>query len=153
MLCHVGTVEPKVLNLDVTDFISITENFIMQGKYNKKMAHVAQSLRKRMTKEERHLWYDFLRSYFVKFYRQRAISNYIVDFYCPAAKLVVELDGSQHFEDKNIREDTRRTEELKKFGLFVLRIPNNEVNNNFVGVCEYIDLVVKARIDSLGRIP
>ena len=91
----------------------------MQGKYNKKMAHVAQSLRKQMTKEERHLWYDFLRSYFVKFYRQRVISNYIVDFYCPTAKLVVELDGSQHFEDKNIREDTRRTEELKKFGLLV----------------------------------
>ena len=124
----------------------------MQGKYNKKMAHVAQSLRKRMTKEERHLWYDFLRLYFVKFYRQRVISNYIVDFYCPTAKLVVELDGSQHFEDINIREDIRRTEELKKFGLFVLRISNNEVNNNFVGVCEYIDLVVKARIDSLGRI-
>ena len=126
----------------------------MQTKkmHNKQLVPFAKKLRKNMTGEERHLWYDFLRSYFVKFYRQRAISNYIVDFYCPTAKLVVELDGSQHFEDKNIREDTRRTEELKKFGLFVLRIPNNEVNNNFVGVCEYIDLVVKARIDSLGRI-
>ena len=127
----------------------------MQTKkmHNKQLVPFAKKLRKNMTGEERHLWYDFLKNYQINFIRQKVISNYIVDFYCPTAKLVVELDGSQHFEDKNIREDNRRTEELKKFGLFVLRIPNNEVNNNFVGVCEYIDLVVKARIDSLGRIP
>lgn len=125
---------------------------VYKFKYNKNLTPLAIGLRKNLTKEERRLWFCYLQNYKIKFYKQRPVGNYIVDFYCPTAKLVVELDGSQHFEDKNIREDTRRTEELKKFGLFVLRIPNNEVDNNFVGVCEYIDLVVKARIDSLGRI-
>ena len=96
-----------------------------------------------MTKEERHLWYDFLKEYPVKFLRQKVLGNYIVDFYCAKAKLVVELDGSQHFVDENLQKDAQRTEFLENYGLTVIRIPNNEVNNNFRGVCEYIDLLVK----------
>lgn len=100
-----------------------------------------------MTKEERHLWYDFLKEYPVKFLRQKVLGNYIVDFYCAKAKLVVELDGSQHFEDENLQKDAQRTEFLENYGLTVIRIPNNEVNNNFRGVCEYIDLLVKQTLE------
>ncbi len=96
-----------------------------------------------MTKEERHLWYDFLRGYSVKFLRQKPIGKYIADFYCAKAKLVVELDGSQHFEKIHIEKDTVRTTFLEQYGIKVVRIPNNDVNNNFSGVCEYIDFLVK----------
>ena len=99
----------------------------------------ARNLRKAMTKEERHLWYDFLRDYPCHIYRQRVIGNYIVDFYCADAKLVIELDGSQHYEDEGREYDEARTAFLETYGLQVLRIPNNEVNGNFEGVCEYIN--------------
>ena len=115
----------------------------MQYKHNKKLVPNARQLRKEMTKEERHLWYDFLCDYPIYFKRQKVIGNYIVDFYCAKAKLILELDGSQHFEDENIEKDKQRTEFLESYGLKVVRIPNNEVNNNFRGVCEYIDLLVK----------
>ena len=98
-----------------------------------------------MTKEERHLWYDFLRSYPVRFLRQKVIDNYIVDFYCHDARLVVELDGSQHFDPKQQAYDLRRTRDIEARGLLLIRIPNNEVNQNFRGVCEYIDLIVMQR--------
>ena len=119
----------------------------MQYKHNKKLVSNAKKLRKEMTKEERHLWYDFLKEYPVKFLRQKVLGNYIVDFYCAKAKLVVELDGSQHFEDENIQKDAQRTVFLENYGLTVIRIPNNEVNNNFRGVCEYIDLLVKQTLE------
>ena len=96
-----------------------------------------------MTKEERHLWYDFLRSYPVRFLRQKVIDDYIVDFYCHQARLIVELDGSQHYEEKGLLKDKIRTEKIESRNLTVIRIPNNEVNNNFRGVCECIDWVVK----------
>ncbi len=99
-----------------------------------------------MTKEERHLWYDFLKDYPVRFLRQKVIDNYIVDFYCHKAKLVVELDGSQHFEDDALRKDAARTMHLESRDLTVIRIPNNGVNENFRGVCEYIDKIVRERI-------
>jgi len=98
-----------------------------------------------MTNEERHLWYEFLRNYPVRFTRQKVLGKYIVDFYCAKAKLVIEIDGSQHYEEKKIKQDTDRTEFLKGYGLTVIRIPNNEVNNNFYGVCEYIDTVVRKK--------
>ena len=101
-----------------------------------------------MTKEERHLWYDFLRSYPVRFLRQKVIDDYIVDFYCHQARLIVELDGSQHYEEKGLLKDKIRTEKIESRNLTVIRIPNNEVNNNFTGVCEYIDWRVK---ESLHR--
>ena len=95
-----------------------------------------------MTKEEKHLWYDFLRSYPVRFLRQKVIDGYIVDFYCHAARLIIELDGSQHFEEKGLRNDKIRTEKLENRNLTVIRIPNNLINTDFSSVCEYIDTVV-----------
>ena len=115
----------------------------MQSKHNKQLVPLARQLRKEMTKEERHLWYDFLRNYPVRFFRQKVLGKYIVDFYCAEARLVVELDGSQHYEPENIAKDQERTAFLKGYGLQIIRIPNNEVSGNFRGVCEYIDMAVK----------
>ena len=100
-----------------------------------------------MTKEEKHLWYDFLKDYPERFLRQKIIGKFIVDFYCASAQLVIELDGSQHFEDKAIEYDNERTDYLKEYGLKVVRIPNNMVNENFEGVCLYIDDIVKERVN------
>lgn len=115
----------------------------MERRYNKDIIPKAKKLRKNMTKEERHLWYDFLRDYPVKFYRQKVMGKYIVDFYCAKASLVIELDGSQHFEELGKVYDEERTAFLRKYGVQIIRIPNNEVNGNFRGVCEYIDEIVK----------
>ena len=115
----------------------------MQSKHNKQLVPLARQLRREMTKEERRLWYDFLRTYPVRFLRQRVIGNYIVDFYCAQAKLVIELDGSQHYEADATQKDAERTAFLEQYGLRVLRFANNEVHENFSGVCEYIDLAVK----------
>ena len=111
----------------------------MRHKHNKLLVPFARKLRKDMTKEERHLWYDFLGSYPVRFSRQKVLGKYIVDFYSAEAKLVIELNGAQHFEKENMARDAERTAFLEGYGLRVLRIPNNEVNRNFTGVCEYID--------------
>ena len=81
----------------------------MQSKHNKQLVPLARALRKNMTKEERRLWYDFLRDYPVRFSRQKVLGRYIADFYSAEAKLIIELDGSQHYEDENIRKDARRT--------------------------------------------
>ena len=99
-----------------------------------------------MTKEKRHLWYDFLRQYPIRFLRQKIIDNYIVDFYCHEARLIIELDGSQHYEKNGLLKDKIRTEKIETRNLTVIRIPNNEVNQNFDGVCEYIDRWVKASL-------
>ena len=117
----------------------------IERKHNPNLTTNARTLRKNMTKEERQLWYDFLRGYPVRFLRQKVIDRYIVDFYCHDARLVVELDGSQHFDPANIQQDRLRTMQLESRNLKVIRIPNNEVNRNFRGVCEYIDLCVKNR--------
>ena len=95
------------------------------------------------------MWYDFLRSYPVRFSRQKVLGKYIADFYSAEAKLVIELDGSQHYEDGNILKDTDRTAFLESYGLTVIRIPNNEVNRIFRGVCEYIDAAVKQSLSQL----
>ena len=115
----------------------------MDRKHNKSIVPIAKTLRKNMTKEERHLWYDFLRKYPVKFSRQKILGKYIVDFYCASAKLVIELDGSQHYDTNSMEKDLQRTAYLNAYGLEVLRIPNNQVNQNFRGVCEYIDNIVR----------
>ena len=99
-----------------------------------------------MTKEERHLWYDFLRDYPVRFLRQKVIDDYIVDFYCHKAKVIVELDGSQHYEVTGLVKDAIRTERLEERDLTVIRIPNNAVKDNFRGVCEAIHNIVLMRI-------
>ena len=121
----------------------------MNKTHNKNLTQNSQTLRKNMTKEERHLWYDFLRSYPVRFSRQKVLGKYIADFYSAEAKLVIELDGSQHYEDGNIEKDTERTTFLEGYGLTVIRIPNNEVSRNFRGVCEYIDAAVKQSLSQL----
>lgn len=121
----------------------------MQYKHNPNLTPFAKELRKNMTKEERHLWYDFLRSYSVRFQRQKVLGQYIADFYCAEARIIVELDGSQHYEPTEQEKDEKRTAFLKGYGLTVLRIPNNAVNQNFRGVCEYIDAAVKQSLSQL----
>ena len=106
--------------------------------YNKSNIPLAKNLRKNMTPWERKLWYEFLRDYPVRFQRQKAIGNYIVDFYCASAKIVIELDGSQHYEDKGIKKDIIRDEYLKENGITVLRYSNLDINKNFNSVCEDI---------------
>ena len=113
--------------------------------YNPELRDQARVLRRSMTKEERHLWYDFLSSYPVRFRRQRPVGEYIVDFYCPKAKLVIELDGNEHFTGAGRRYDTRRTEYLESLGLKVLRFPDWDVVKNFDRVCSHIDFETKAR--------
>ena len=101
--------------------------------------------RRNMTRQEKHIWYDYLRKLPFTINRQMIIGSYIVDFYCAKANLVIELDGSQHYEDKGIKYDAERTKFLEQNGLTVVRIPNNEINRNFDGVCEYLDSVLKSR--------
>ena len=124
----------------------------MQGKktegekmkeYNKTNIPLAKCLRKNMTPWERKLWYTFLKHYPLRFQRQKAIGNYIVDFYCAKAKLVIELDGGGHYTKEQITKDNVRTQELENMDLTVLRICNLDIDRNYRGVCEYIDLVVK----------
>ncbi len=121
----------------------------MEYKHNANLVSNAKQLRKNMTKEERHLWYDFLRNYPVRFQRQKVLGKYIADFYCAKVNLVVELDGSQHYEPIGSEKDIERTNYLQQYGLTVIRIPNNEVMQNFLGVCEYIDLFVKQSLSQL----
>ena len=121
----------------------------MQSKHNKQLIPLAKQLRREMTKEERHLWYDFLRAYPVRFSRQKVLGKYIADFYSAEAKLVIELDGAQHYEDANTEKDAARTVFLEQYGLKVIRIPNNEVSKNFSGGCEYIDIAVKQSLSQL----
>ena len=104
---------------------------------------MAKHLRREMTNEERHLWHDFLRSYPVRFSRQKVLGKYIADFYSAEAKMIIELDGSQHYEPDEMQKDAQRTAFLKQYGLTVIRIANHEVSRNFRGVCEYIDAVIK----------
>ena len=91
-----------------------------------------------MTKEERHLWYDFLKHLSIPFHRQKTIGCYIVDFFCDSAGLVIELDGSQHFEETGAAEDTLRDKVLAESGYTVLRYANSNINRNFRGVCQDI---------------
>ena len=96
-----------------------------------------------MTPEEKHLWYDFLKNLSITVKRQYVIGNYILDFFIPSANIAIELDGSQHYEESGLVKDKIRTQRLESRNLTIIRIPNNEVSNNFRGVCEYIDLFVK----------
>ena len=113
---------------------------------NKQLKPKSQTLRKNATKEENLLWYNFLRKYPAQFRRQYVVGNYIVDFYCHKAKLVVELDGSQHYEPQETEYDQKRTAYMESLGLCVLRFSNLDVLRNFRGVCELIDQSVKSRI-------
>ena len=113
---------------------------------DKTLLRNAQKLRREMTREERHLWYDFLKTYPVQFKRQQIIGNYIVDFYCFKAKLIVELDGSQHCDPETLDYDNKRTAFLQEKGFLVLRYSNLDVMRNFSGVCENIGRAVCDRV-------
>ena len=120
----------------------------MPLSYNGKNTILAKNLRKNATKQENHLWYDFLRNYEIKFQRQRTIDNFIADFYCQKANLIIEIDGSQHYSIEGIQKDNFRTEKLKQYGLTVIRFTNEQIDYNFYEVCEFIDETVKSIIRS-----
>ena len=115
----------------------------MQRKHNKEIVPTAKMLRKNMTPEERHLWYDFLKKYPVRFSRQKVLGKYIADFYSAEAKLVIEMDGSGHFTESGMRYDEERTAFLSGYGLTVIRIKNIDIHESFDGICDYIDKCVK----------
>ena len=102
---------------------------------NPKLRPNAQKLRREMTKEERRLWYDFLKQLPITINRQKVIDHYIVDFYCASRKLVIELDGSQHYEEKGSSSDQERDRRLNELGISVVRYSNGDVNRNFDGEC------------------
>ena len=110
----------------------------MNTKKNPNLTKYAQQLRKNMTKEERKLWYEFLKNLPITIHRQKVIGNYIVDFYCAERKLAIELDGSQHFEEAGLSADRQRTQTLQKEGITFLRYSNTDVLQHFEGVCEEI---------------
>ncbi len=101
---------------------------------NQDLKEYATKMRKNMTDEEKVVWYQLLKGRFPKFHRQQIIGNYIVDFYCPKLKLVIEIDGYQHFEEENLKYDRKRTEYLEGLGFYVLRFDNTEVNKDFENV-------------------
>ena len=112
---------------------------------NFRMLETARELRRRLTPQEKKLWYDFLRKYPVKFYKQRIIESCVVDFYCADARLVIELDGSQHYTEQGCAYDEERSAILNGYDLKVLRFDNLEIDQQFEAVCEVIDHEVKCR--------
>ena len=118
----------------------------MAFKYNGKNIVLAKNLRKNSTRQENHLWYDFLSKYEIPVQRQKAIGDFIVDFYCYRAKLVIEIDGSQHRTLAGSNRDSMRTEILEAYGLKIVRFTNEQIDKNFLDVCEQIDEIVKSRI-------
>ena len=106
----------------------------------------ARRLRREMTPHERKLWYLFLRKYPVKIYKQRIIGKFIVDFYCSAAGLVIEVDGTQHYEPQGKTYDLERSAFLTSLGLVVLRFSNRDIDRDFYGVCTQIDLTIQKRL-------
>ena len=118
---------------------------------NHKLLENARELRREMTPQEKHLWYDYLRYYPVKIYKQRIIDNFIVDFYCAKAKLVIELDGSQHFTPDGKHHDSLRTDVIEKYKLKVIRFSNNDVDRKFNGVCSVIDRTIQERISEIEK--
>ena len=123
----------------------------MSLEYNKSNIPLAQNLRKNATPQEKRLWYQFLSKYPVRFQRQKAIGDFIVDFYCHQAKLVIEIDGSQHFSDAGSTADAFRTEKLESRDLKVIRFTNRQVDTNFRGVCEYVDEAVKTSLREVAK--
>ena len=127
----------------------------MSLKYNYNLIPRAKELRRNTTRQENHLWYDFLSTYHVRFQRQKTIGNFIADFYCHQAKLVIEIDGSQHYTDDGLEYDTERTAVLNDFGLRVIRFNNSDIDKNFDEVCKSIDEIVQATIlpPAFGHLP
>jgi len=118
----------------------------MPLEYNKALIPRAKELRKNATRQENHLWYDYLRGYPARFQRQKTIYHYIVDFYCASAKLIVELDGHQHEGEDAKEYDEIRTKTFESAGLMVLRFKNDDVEQYFRSVCQAIDQTVQQRL-------
>ena len=122
----------------------------MSLEYNKDNITLAKNLRKNATPQENRLWYDFLSKYEVRFQRQKAIDNFIADFYCHKAKLIVEIGGSQHYTEENLKRDEFRTEVLSGYDLKIIRFTNKQIDKDFYAACEYIDVIVKASLREGG---
>ena len=119
-------------------------------KHNKELTSLAQKLRKDMTKEEKLLWYRFLKNYPIQFKRQSTCGDYILDFYCPKAKLAIELDGSYHRYSKAVEHDKERTEYLETLGIYVMRFPNKDIWQDYDRVCTQIDYIVQQRCAAIN---
>ena len=115
-------------------------------KVNKNLNGSARELRKNMTSEEKRLWHDFLKSYNVQFNRQKVIGNYIVDFFCKSAMLVIEIDGAQHYLKDELEYDKERTAYFNSLGIEVVRFLNKDIKYDFENSCKYIDTIVKRRV-------
>ena len=125
----------------------------MNRPHNKEHVTFAKELRKNMTKEENHLWYDCLRlyrqAYHAPFIRQQIIGKYIADFYCPKAKLIIELDGSQHYTEEALLYDEQRTKYFEALGIAVVRYTNLDIHTRFREICDDILFKVTERIKAL----
>ena len=119
---------------------------VMNEQYNKNLISNSRNLRKSMTKEERHLWYDYLKHLPVTVHRQKTLGTFIVDFYIASQKIVIELDGSQHYESAGQEQDQKRDAYLRSIGCTVLRYSNADINLRFRGVCEDIDSHIRTQI-------
>ena len=111
--------------------------------YRESNKPLAQQLRRDMTRQEKHLWYDCLCSCPARFRRQKQFGSYIVDFYCAEHRLVVEIDGSQHYEPEEQARDAARTADLERLGLRVMRFSNHDIDAHFNSVCEAIDAIMR----------
>lgn len=120
---------------------------------NHNLKEHAIKMRKNQTDEEKRVWYQILRGRDPKFHRQRIIGNYIVDFYCPKLKLIIEIDGYQHFYEENIEYDNKRTEYLEGLGYYILRFENTEVNKDIEDVRAVIDRVCTLRAEGYEIAP
>lgn len=115
-------------------------------KKNNNLLEKAKNLRRNMTPQEKHLWYDYLQHYPVKIYKQRIVDNFIADFYCHQARLIIELDGSQHYTPEGKSYDKARTQVLERYDLCVLRFSNSDIDDRFNSVCHMIDKTIKERL-------
>ena len=118
----------------------------MHVKRNFRMLEQARELRKRMTPQERKLWYDFLQKYPVKVYKQRIIESFIADFYCASAKLVIEVDGAQHYTSQGKAYDQERSMMMKRYEIDTIRFTNSDIDHNFFAVCAQIDREIQKRL-------
>jgi len=124
----------------------------MSRKYNENLIPRAKELRKNMTPQEKHIWYDFLAGYPVRFQRQKTIGIFIADFYCAKARLIIEIDGNQHYTKEGLASDTERTFILNDLGISVIRFTNFEIEKHFNAVCQMIDETVKTNMKNYIKI-
>ena len=131
----------------VDEYVKTKDN--QMYKYDKSLVKNAQKLRKEMTKEEKHLWYDFLKKLPIQVKRQKNIENYILDFYIPSLKIAIEIDGIQHTSEEGRIQDEKRDSILNSYGIRVLRFQNRDINNNFLSVADEILKVLGISYDEL----